>query len=95
MIKKEETKHIADLARLGLNEKELESMQQNFSSILDYIETLKEADISSIEKAFSERKARNVVRDDIQKETLEDEKNKLIDMFPATKNNYLKTKKVL
>ena len=40
---------------LGLSEKELESMHQNFSSILDYIDTLKEADISSIEKAFSEK----------------------------------------
>ena len=95
MIKKEEIKHIASLAHLGLNEQELESMHQNFSSILDYIETLKEADISSIEKAFAERGARNIVRDDIQKKTSEDKRGELINMFPATKNNYLKTKKVL
>ena len=95
MIEKKEIKHIADLARLGLTEKELESMQKNFSSILDYIETLKEADISSIEKAFSKRGIKNITREDTQKETSEDERNKLIDMFPETKNNYLKTKKVL
>ena len=95
MIKKEEIKHIANLAHLGLTEKELDSMQKNFSSILDYIETLKEADISSVEKAFSERELKNITREDIQKETPENERNKLIDMFPETKNNYLKTKKVL
>ena len=95
MIKKEEVKHIASLAHLGLTQKELDSMQKNFSSILDYIETLKEADISGIEKSFSERELKNIVREDIQKETPKDERDKLINMFPETKNNYLKTKKVL
>jgi len=95
MIKKEEIKHIASLAHLGLSEKELESMHQNFSSILNYIETLKEADISSIEKAFTERGARNITRDDIPKKTLKDKRKELINMFPVSKNNYLKTKKVL
>ena len=95
MVKKEEVKHIASLAHLGLTEKELNSMQKNFSSILDYIETLKEVDISGVEKAFSKRGLKNVVREDVQKETLKDEREKLIDMFPETKNNYLKTKKIL
>jgi len=95
MIEKEEVKHIANLAHLGLTEKELESMQKNFSSILDYIETLKEADISSIEKSFSERGLKNIIREDVQKDFPEEDKNKLIDLFPETENNYLKTKKIL
>ena len=95
MINKEEVKHIADLARLGLTEKELESMQKNFSSILDYVETLKEVDVSSIEKSFPERGARNIAREDIAIETLKEERDRLIGMFPETKDNYLKTKKIL
>ena len=95
MIEKEEVKHIANLAHLGLTEKELESMQKNFSSILDYIETLKEADVSNIEKSFSERGLKNIIREDIQKDFPEEDKNKLIDLFPETENNYLKTKKIL
>jgi len=95
MINKEEVKHIADLARLGLTEKELESMQKNFSSILDYVETLKEVDVSSIEKSFSERGARNITREDVAVETPKEERDRLIDMFPETKDNYLKTKKIL
>ena len=95
MIEKEEVKHIANLAHLGLTEKELESMQKNFSSILDYIETLKEADVSNIEKSFSERGLKNIIREDVQKDFPEEDKNKLIDLFPETENNYLKTKKIL
>ncbi len=95
MIEKKEIKHIADLAHLGLTEKELESMQKNFSSILDYIEILKKADISSVEKDFSKKGMNNILRKDAQKEVSKNEKDELIDMFPETKNNYLKTKKIL
>jgi len=41
MITKEEVKHIAKLARLGLTEKEIGKYQKELSSILDYIEKLK------------------------------------------------------
>jgi len=41
MISKEEVKHIAKLARLGLTEKEVGKYQKELSSILDYIEKLK------------------------------------------------------
>ena len=95
MIEKKEIKHIADLAHLGLTEKELESMQKNFSSILDYIEILKKADISNIEKDFSKKGMNNILRKDAQKEVPKNERDELIDMFPKTKNNYLKTKKIL
>ena len=47
MISKEEVKHIAKLARLGLTEKEREKMQKELSSILDYIEKLGDEDKSS------------------------------------------------
>ncbi|MDI6603013.1 MAG: Asp-tRNA(Asn)/Glu-tRNA(Gln) amidotransferase subunit GatC [Patescibacteria group bacterium] len=49
MISKEEVQHIAKLARLGLTEKEVKKFQKELSSILDYIEKLKEVDISKIE----------------------------------------------
>jgi len=49
MISKEEVQHIAKLARLGLTEKEIKKFQKELSSILDYIEKLKEVDVSSIE----------------------------------------------
>ena len=95
MIEKKEVKHIADLAHLGLTKKELEYMQKNFSSILDYIEILKKADVSSIEKDLYKKGINNILRKDAQKEVSKNERDELINMFPATKNNYLKTKKIL
>lgn len=47
MISKEEVKHIAKLARLGLKEKEIKKMQKELSSILNYVAKLKEVDVSS------------------------------------------------
>jgi len=43
MISKEEVQHIAKLARLELSENEVEKMQKDLSSILDYFNLLKEA----------------------------------------------------
>ncbi len=51
MISKKEVQHIAKLARLGLTEKEIEKFQRELSSILNYIEKLKEVDISKAEPA--------------------------------------------
>ncbi|MCX6758549.1 MAG: Asp-tRNA(Asn)/Glu-tRNA(Gln) amidotransferase subunit GatC [Candidatus Nealsonbacteria bacterium] len=48
MLSKEETEHIAGLARLGLGEEEIERYQKDLSSILDYIEKLKEVDTGDI-----------------------------------------------
>jgi len=74
--------HIAKLARLGLTEKEIGKFQKELSSILDYIEKLKEVDISKVQPtshsitralakggdtaAASSIEMENVTRDDIE-----------------------------
>ncbi|NCB08100.1 MAG: aspartyl/glutamyl-tRNA amidotransferase subunit C, partial [Bacteroidia bacterium] len=45
MLSKEETQHIAKLARLGLSESEIEKYQKDLSAILGYVDKLKSADI--------------------------------------------------
>ena len=42
MLTKEEVKHIADLARIELSEKETEKYQAQLGKILDYMEKLKQ-----------------------------------------------------
>jgi len=76
MISKEEVKHIAKLARLGLTEKEIRKFQEGLSSILDYIEKLKEVDISKVEPTSHSIKVENIMRGDEPKEKkLETRKN--------------------
>ncbi len=99
MISKEEVKHIAKLARLGLTEKEIGKYQKELSSILDYIEKLKEVDISKIEPTSHSIRIENVLRDDeIRKPApyrTEGSGAGLMDLAPETKNGYLKVKSIL
>ena len=94
MINKEGVKHIAKLARLGLTEKEIEKFQKDLSSIFDYIEKLKEVDVSGIEPTSHSIKVENITRDDVRQESKVESK-KLMDLAPETKEGYLKTKSIL
>ncbi len=95
MISKKETKHIASLARLGLNEKELSSIQKDFSSILDYIEALKEVDISSVENVRPDLDVVNRMRKDIICQTEKEKIKEIMGLVPEKKDSYFKTKKIL
>jgi len=96
MISKEKVKHIAKLARLGLTEKEVKKMQKELSKILDYIKKLKGADISNVEPTSHSIQVENVMRDDIEKSKIKNQKSKkLLELAPEIKNGYLKTKSIL
>ena len=95
MISKQEVKHIAKLARLGLTEREIEKFQKELSSILDYIEKLKEVDISNVEPTSHSVLVENVMREDQESQKSKVKSQKLMDLAPETKNGYLKTKPIL
>lgn len=96
MISKKEVQHIAKLARLGLAPKEIEKMKEELSSILDYIEKLKEVDISGIKATTHSIEIKNVFRQDKEREKLEAKKQEnLLELAPDTKNGYLKVKSIL
>ncbi|MBZ1345308.1 MAG: Asp-tRNA(Asn)/Glu-tRNA(Gln) amidotransferase subunit GatC [Candidatus Nealsonbacteria bacterium] len=98
MISKKEVQHIAKLARLGLTEKEIEKFQRELSSILDYIEKLKEADVSGVELTDYSFDIGNIMREDLPakifKENLGRQAKKLLELAPETKNGYLKVKSI-
>jgi aspartyl-tRNA(Asn)/glutamyl-tRNA(Gln) amidotransferase subunit C len=95
MISKQEIQHIAKLARLRLTQEEIERYQKELSKILDYIEKLKEIDVSDVKATFHPLKIKNVVREDsISKKDI-DEIKKLIELMPERKGGYLKVKKIL
>jgi len=95
MISKEKVKHIAKLARLALSEKEIEKYQKELSKILEYIEKLKEVDVSGIEPVFHPLKIKNVMREDVEAKKEINQIKKLIELMPEKKGGYLKVKKVL
>lgn len=97
MINKEEVKHIAKLARLGLTNKEIGRFQKELSKILDYIEKLKEVDISKVKATSHSIEMENIMRsDESQKSKTKNQiPKKLMELAPETKNGYLKVKKVI
>jgi len=64
MITKEEVKHIAKLARLGLTEKEIGKYQKDLSLIFDYFKKLEKVDVSSVEATSHPLAIKNVMRRD-------------------------------
>jgi len=95
MLSKKEVKHIAKLARLGLSEKEIAKFQKELSSILDYFEKLKEADVSNVLPTSHPLDIKNMVRRDEAQEKPKGQKEKLLELMPKTKEGYLKVKSVL
>ena len=104
MITRDEVKRIAELARLGLSEKEIGKYQKDLSSIFDYMEKLKEADISGIEPTSHSLAVENVTRKDAAssafaeasagKEKLKGTNEKLLKLMPDKKEGYLKVKSI-
>ena len=94
MISKKEVKHIAKLARLGLSEKEMEKMEKELSSILEYFEKLKEVDVSQVEPTFHSVPIENVMREDKINAKRNTQGAKLLYSAPDTKDGYLKVKSI-
>jgi len=99
MISKKEVQHIAKLARLGLEEKEIEKMGEELSLILNYFNLLKEVDVSRVEPSFyfSEELKEITTSDLMREDHVEKNKTakKLLDSVPETKEGFVKVKTIL
>lgn len=75
MLSLEEVRHIAKLARLTLSAEEEVAMQKELSSILTYVDQLKEVDTSKVEATAQVTGSVNAFREDvvIEKESTPDE----------------------
>ena len=93
MLSKEEVKHIAKLARLGLSEKEITKFQKELSSILGYVEKLKEVDVSKVKATSHAVKVENITRkDEDRKSGIE---KKLVELAPDKERGFVKVKSII
>lgn len=92
MISKEEVKHIAKLARLELTEKEIEKMQKDMSTVLDYFNVLKSAPKIKVASSLS-----NQVLSLRKDEAVPGHETSagLVEAAPDKKDGYIKVKTVL
>jgi aspartyl-tRNA(Asn)/glutamyl-tRNA(Gln) amidotransferase subunit C len=64
MLSREEVQHVARLARLHLDDEELERMREQLAAILAYIDKLGELDVAAVEPTAHAVPLVNVMRDD-------------------------------
>ncbi|OGI28748.1 MAG: asparaginyl/glutamyl-tRNA amidotransferase subunit C [Candidatus Moranbacteria bacterium RIFOXYA12_FULL_44_15] len=93
MISKDEVKHIASLARIGLTDKEVDKFSHDLSSILDWIEQLKEVDVENVEAVSHVTGLENITRQD--KAADFENTDGIKKLFPEEKDGYDKVKSVL
>jgi len=94
MVDKKEVKHIAQLARLQLCEEEEEGFAKELSSILDYVEKLKELDVDKTEPTSHPFDSVNVIREDVVQSSDSELVKKLKEAAPALKKGYVKVKTI-
>jgi len=80
MIKKDDIKHIAELARIDLNE----DLQDDLSNIIGYIDRLKMLEVSNLLPNYSIM-TENITREDVEKNYQDFDK----------KGEYLKVRQIL
>src|SRR4030042_2700377 len=97
MISREQSEHIAKLARMELTEKEKEKFSTELSSILDYIDKLNQVETKAIEPISQITGLENIVREDAprKEDTRSNIRDKFIKAAPAKKDNYFKVPKIL
>jgi len=93
-LSQKDVEHIALLARLGLTETEKEKFAGQLSSILDYVEQLKEVDTNGVESTAQVTGEENVMREDEVAVWPKAEMAELIKMAPEHEDNLVKTKSV-
>ena len=64
MISEEQVRHVANLARLGLTDGEVEKMSGQLGAILDSIEQIQELDLADVPPTSNPLNLTNVLRPD-------------------------------
>ena len=95
MISKQDVQHIAKLARIELTEKEVEQLQKDLSSILDYFKVLEKVDISKVEPMTHSVFLENITRADQVIKQNNETVRKLVEAAPQRKGRFFKIKSIL
>ncbi len=93
MLTKEEVIKIARLARIALTDAEVEKFRKELSAVLDYVEELKNVDVTGLEVVSQVTGLVNVQRED--KVVTADNHQEILANAPAIKDGYYKVKAIL
>jgi aspartyl-tRNA(Asn)/glutamyl-tRNA(Gln) amidotransferase subunit C len=86
----EQVRHVAELARLGLSNEEMERLTGELSGILDYIDQLAQLDTSAVEPTAQVGGLSDVFREDAVRDSLPVEV--AVANAPAAEDGYFKVR---
>ena len=92
-VSKEEILHIANLARLNLEEDEIEKYRENLQDILNFANVVNNAPVDGLDVTIGANEAKNVFRKDEIK-VFEDTES-LLQNAPSQEQNMFKLPKVI
>jgi len=89
-----DVKHIAQLARLELEEKEIPKLENVLEEILDFVEQLKEVDTENVKPTAQVTELENVTRPDEAAKSDAKKRQRLMVNVPEIKDGCIKVKAV-
>lgn len=90
---KDQILHLATLARLHLTKQEIDTFPGQLANVLDFVKQVQDVDVSDVQaRDFS---LVNVMREDENPFEAGENRKEILEEMPATKDNYLQTKKIL
>ena len=92
-LSREEVLHIALLARLGLNETEVNRLSEQLSNILENFEVLQQVDTSGIPPTAQSIALQNVMKDDEATNSLP--QNEILANAPRKEGDFFRVRAVL
>ena len=92
-VSKEEIKHIADLARLEIDESEIDNYILNLQDILNFANIVNNAPVENLDVTIGANEAKNVFRKDEIKQF--ENMEALLQNAPEKEENMFKTPKVI
>lgn len=95
MITREDVKKIANLARIKISVEEEEKIQKDISSILGYIDTLSEVDVSGVKPTAHAADIFNIVREDGEGLLDEETAVGIVKSAPDCEDGFIKVKAIL
>lgn len=91
MLTKEEVLHVADLAKININDDEIEKYEKQLNDILKEMQRINEVDIEDNDILISPTLNKNVYREDIPV----NDKVDVLKNAPKTNGNYIEIKRVV
>ena len=92
-IDKKQVEYVANLARIALDEDEVEKFTGQLSKIIEYVEKLNELDTTGVEPMAHATGLANVFREDVPGESLPPEK--ALENAPDREGNFFRVPRIV